>query len=108
MKFVIYVFSLVVIAMSSSAYGITGQILNDGEQIEVTVVTETNGNKILLLSWQGDYLRTTSGTIYAGDVVVNNSSGLDKDEINQTNSAPEVILTESGNKIVKVDIVAAE
>jgi len=78
------------------------------EPVEVAQVQAEDDGKVLLLSWQGDYLRTTAGTVYVKGVVVNNLTGMEQSELANSRELAEVILVENGNIIEQINIVNAK
>ena len=62
---------------------------------------------IRLLSWKGDYLRTTAGTIYTKGIDVVNVSGMDLNKIARSNKHPVVEFVLQENRVKKIYIYPA-
>ncbi len=104
----ITIITAALLTISSAAYGITpGKIKHHDRKKDVSV-QKVKEDKILLLSWQGDYLYTTKGTVSVKGIPVKNLTGMKKDKLNQVKKLPEVLFTKSNDTIVQVDIVNAD
>lgn len=107
MKTLIMGVLLVVFSVPSVAFGITARDIKNIEP-DIAPLSTSQSEKVFLLSWQGDYIRTTVGTIYSKGVSVINRTGLDRDQLNSLKKLPEVRITRSGNIVIQVDILTAK
>ncbi len=96
------------LAFSSAASGITLEKTKfPVRKGSVRSSKKTQEKRMLLLNWQGDYLRTTKGTIYVADVNINNATGLTREELNHSPQAFMVRVVGYGTNAARVDIVKA-
>ncbi len=115
MKLVMKMFLIAGLLISSDVYGITA-VEEEFTETKVERNLETKAepmvvkadSKMLLLSWQGDYLRTTLGTLHVQDVVINNLTGLEQDELGSSVNLAEVMVRRNGDKVVQIDIINAK
>ncbi len=99
----------VFLAFCSTAYGITvAESESFPRERDAASSRVIKDDRMLLLGWQGDYLRTTKGTIYADGIKINNFTGLKREKLNRSSQPFEVRLIRNGSAISRIDIVIAE
>ncbi len=109
MKIMTLLISFLLLTFVSVAYGIT--VVGPGPSAKKNFARSSKiiqDDRMLLLSWQGDYLRTTKGTVYVADIDINNFTGLKKKELNRSIESFEVQIIRNGNGIARIDIIKAD